>query len=57
MRCWRCAARFGVVICNSEAAKLTPTLCGRFTDEQVLAEDFMDKVGEVAAVLRPFVRM
>ncbi|GFZ48206.1 hypothetical protein JCM24511_05954 [Saitozyma sp. JCM 24511] len=29
----------------------------RFTDEQVLAEDFMDKVGEVAAVLRPFVRM
>jgi hypothetical protein len=29
----------------------------RFTDEEVLAEDFQEHVGRIAAVLRPFVHM
>lgn len=30
---------------------------GRFEDEEVLSEDFMDKVKEVAEIMAPFVHM
>lgn len=33
------------------------SLMGRFEDEEVLAEDFMDKVKAVADVMAPFVHM